>query len=179
MCPFAVRVPVRWSLAGFLGSMITLAVALHGWIAYCQVPLGRWICLPTSTGTPFNGLFRQAAEVSLLRHRVTRTASNVILNVSSIGMAFRRSLRSRLTPGRLTLPGKPESFGEGASHPLSRYLYLHLLFHALQQASPAHIQRTWNAPLPILSVSHSFGNGFHTRLLSTRSPSTSELLRTL
>ena len=33
--------------------------------------------------------------------------SNGILTVSAIGLAFRLILRSRLTPGRLTLPGKP------------------------------------------------------------------------
>ena len=42
-----------------------------------------------------------------------------------------------------------------------------------------HLLRRWNAPLPILIESRGFGNGFNTRLLSTHSPSTSELLRTL
>ena len=43
------------------------------------------------------------------------------------------------------------------------------------------IQRTWNAPLPILLqlLSRVFGACLHTRLLSMRGPSTSELLRTL
>ena len=63
-------------------------------------------------------------------------ASDGILTVSSIGLAARRSLRARLTPGRLALPGKPWSFGESASHALYRYLYLHLLFRKLQRASP-------------------------------------------
>ena len=107
MCPFAVRVPVRWCLADFLGSLITLAIALPEGFAYFQVPLLRWICLPQSTGTPFNALFRQGAEVPLLRLHFTRTASNVILNVSSIGLAFRLILRSRLTLNRLALFRKP------------------------------------------------------------------------
>ena len=63
-------------------------------------------------------------------------------------------LRTRLTPGRLTLPGKPWPFGEGASHPLYRYLYLHLLFHTLQHASSAHLHSIWNAPLPIPIARH-------------------------
>ncbi len=33
--------------------------------------------------------------------------SNGILSISAIGFALRLILRSRLTPGRLTLPGKP------------------------------------------------------------------------
>ena len=54
-------------LADFLGSMFTLTIDLPEGVTYCQVRLGRWICLPSSAPTPFNGLFRQAAEVSLLR----------------------------------------------------------------------------------------------------------------
>ena len=87
--------------------MITLTLAQPGGLAYYQVRLGRWTCLPPSTATPFNGLFRQAAEVPLLRHRVALHASNVILNVSSIGLAVRLILRTRLTLNRLTLFRKP------------------------------------------------------------------------
>ena len=73
--------------------------------------------------------------MSLLRRRIARAASDGILTVSSIGLAVRLTLRTRLTPGRLTLFRKPWSFGEGASHPLYRYLYLHLLFRKLHHAS--------------------------------------------
>ena len=97
--------------------------------------LKRWICLPLSQPTPFHLLFRQEAAVPLLRRRVTRKVSDGILTVSSIGLALRLILRTRLTPGRLALPGKPWSFGGGASHPPYRYLYLHLLFRALQHES--------------------------------------------
>ena len=37
---------------------------------YCQVRIFRWICLPESTPTPFNRLFRQTAALSLLRHHI-------------------------------------------------------------------------------------------------------------
>ena len=113
-----------------------------GTLQYYQVRITVWICLHLSAPTPFNLLFRQEAAVSLLRRRVARTVSNGILTVSSIGLALRLILRYRLTPGRLTSPGKPWSYGEGASHPLYRYLYLHLLFQALQQRSSA----TFDAP---------------------------------
>ena len=124
------------SLADFLGSMLTFAIAPPEGFAYCQVRLSRRICLPRSTPTLFNARFRQCAEVSLLRLHIAMQGSNGILTVSSIGLAVRLILRARLTPGRLTLPGNPWSFGERASNPLYRYLYLHLLFHKLQQESP-------------------------------------------
>ena len=89
--------------------------------------------------------------MSLLRHHITRNGSNGILTVSAIGLAFRLILRTRLTPGRLTLPGKPWSYGEGASHPLYRYLYLHLLFPTLQKYSRIAFNADGHAPLPILS----------------------------
>ncbi len=86
------------------------------------------------------------------------------------------SLRSRLTLIRLALIRNPESFGEGVSHPLYRYLFLHLLFRTLQQGSRLTFNAERNAPLPLI---HSFGIQFNARLLSTPNSSTSELLRTL
>ena len=119
---------------------------------YYQGRIRRWICLPPSAPTPFNPLFRQGADVSLLRLHIARIVSDGMLTVSSIGLAFRLILRTRLTPGRLTLPGKPWSCGEGASHPLYRYLYLHLLFQTLQHGSRHTFYADWNAPLPIFSI---------------------------
>ena len=180
MCPFAVRVPQRCCLAGFLGSLVTGSVASPRRVRRTVGSrLGGRICLPPSAPTPFNPLFRQGAAVSLLRHRVTRCGSSGMLTASAIGIAFRLILRTRLTPGRLTLPGKPWSCGGGASHPPYRYLYLHLPFPTLQAGSRPPFNADGNAPLPILSGSHGFGRRFHTRLLSTPNPSTSELLRTL
>ena len=51
-------------------------VYMHYWIVpkdapYCQVRLFLRICLQESTSTPFNGLFRQSAALSLLRLHVT------------------------------------------------------------------------------------------------------------
>ena len=97
----------------------------------------------------------------------------------SIGIAVRLSLRDRLTPGRLTLPGNPWSCGGGESHPPYRYLYLHLLFQTLQRGSRTAFDADWNAPLPIHYGSHGFGGNLDTRLLSMPPSSTSELLRTL
>ena len=66
---------------------------------YCQVQLGWWICLPSSTPTLFNGDFRRPAVVSLLRLHVAPCGSDGILTVSAIAIAVRLRLRTRLTPG--------------------------------------------------------------------------------
>ena len=120
---------------------------------YCQVRISWWICLPQSTPTPFNRLFRQTAALSLLRHHIAPWGSNGILTVSAIGLAVRLNLRTRLTLNRLALFRKPWSCGGGASHPPYRYLYLHLLFHTLQNTSRYAFNAEWNAPLPILQYS--------------------------
>ena len=122
--------------------------------------LGRWICLPSSTPLRFNPLFRQEAAVSLLRRRVTHQDSNGILTVSSIAIAIRLMLRTRLTLNRLALFRKPWSFGGGASHPPCRYLYLHLRFHALQRGSRPAFQAACNAPLPMLEHPTASVTGF-------------------
>ena len=76
-------------------------------LVYCQVRLLSRICLGKSTSTPFNGLFRQSAALSLLRLHVTLNASTGILTCSAIGITVRLSLRTRLTLIRLALIRKP------------------------------------------------------------------------
>ena len=98
--------------------------------------------------------------MSLLRRRVTHQDSNGILTVSSIALAIRLMLRTRLTLNRLALFRKPWSFGGGASHPPCRYLYLHLLFHPLQSRSRGAFDAGWNAPLPIFSYPTASVTGF-------------------
>ena len=140
-------------LADFLGSLFSPIFAPHKGLQYFQVQLNMRIFLHVSTPTPFNRLFRQPAGRSLLRPRVTFTSSNRMLTVSSIGLAPRLNLRPRLTLIRLALIRKPQSFGEGVSRPLYRYLYLHLLFCFLQHDS-SHTFCGWqNAPLPSISKS--------------------------
>ena len=161
MCPFTVRVPQRCCLAVFLGSLITGAVTSpRGVLCTVGSRLKGWICLPLSAPTPFNPLFRQGAAVSLLRHPIARCASSGILTASAIGLAFRLILRARLTPGRLTLPGKPWSCGGGASHPPYRYLYLHLPFPTLQSGSRRAFNADGNAPLPTHMGSTASAAGF-------------------
>ena len=146
--------------------------------AYFQVRLSGRICLPGSTPTPFNRLFRQPAGLSLLRPRFAQTTSNGILTVSSIGFAVRLRLRARLTLIRLTLIRKPLSFGEEVSHLLYRYLYLQLLFQKLQQGSSLIFRAAGMLPYHLL-LDPLLRYTVYARLLSTPNSSTSELLRTL
>ena len=171
---------VRCSLADFLGSLVTRAIrAARRRCGTFRFQLGRWICLPSSKPTPLNPLFRQWAAVSLLRLRVRRTVSDGILTVSSIGLAARLILRTRLTLNRLTLFRKPWSFGEGVSRPLYRYLFLHLPFMTLQSHSRESFTAVMNAPLPISLLIPRLRQWTYARLLSMRRDSISELLRTL
>ena len=104
-----------------------------------------------SAPTPFNVLFRQYAGLSLFRLHITRYASKGILTFSSIGIAVRLTLRSRLTLIRLALIRKPWSSGEGVSRPLYRYLYLHLLFQTLQRALRLAFNATGMLPYRLIS----------------------------
>lgn len=144
-------------LSGFSWEPVYVLIPSYKYSGYCQVRLSGRICLPRSTSTPFNRLFRPTAGLSLLRHHIALCISTGILTGSSIGIAFRLILRPRLTLIRLALIRKPWSFGEGGSRPLYRYLYLHLLFQNLQQESSSYLRQRWNAPLPIYKISHGFG----------------------
>ena len=109
------------------------------------------ICLHTSLSTSLNRDFRHPAVVSLLRLHFATIASTGILTRSSIDIAFRLSLRSRLTLIRRALIRNPWSFGGEESHLPYRYSFLHLLFQLLQPGSSPNLRRSWNAPLPILA----------------------------
>ena len=59
------------------------------------------------------------------------------IDLLSIAYAYRPRLRSRLTPGRSTWPGKPWVYGGPGFHRSYRYLCLHSHFPALQGQSPS------------------------------------------
>ena len=59
------------------------------------------------------------------------------IDLLSIAYAYRPRLRSRLTPGRTTLPGKPWVYGGTEFHRSYRYSCLHSHFPALQGQSPS------------------------------------------
>ena len=146
--------------SGFSWEPVYLHIASCRHSAYYQVRLLGGICLPQSASTPFNLLFRQKAGVSLLRHHFSRHGSNGILTVSSICLAVRLTIRARLTLIRLTLIRNPWSFGVRVSRPHCRYLYLHLLFHSLQQKSPSAFYANGMLPYQLIAQFHSFGSMF-------------------
>ena len=139
---FSPRPPVSVSGTGrrghalevFLGSKLTAAVRSPVGSRYYQVrkrgpdlprPLSYTLqrAIPSARGP--------VTSPSLLRFRVGCWNINQL----SIGFALRLILRPRLTLNRLSLFRKPWSSGEGVSHPLYRYLCLHLLFQKLQHGS--------------------------------------------
>ena len=94
-------------LAGFLGSLIRITISAAEALEYYHVS-ARKADLPTSPiPTHFNVLFRQNADLSLLRHHITLLQKYWNINQLSIDYACRLRLRSRLTLIRLTLIRKP------------------------------------------------------------------------
>ena len=133
----------------FLGSLL---------LGHCPSPrrgpvlsgLASSVAAGASRLPPFNALFGQRADLSLLRHRAGSPAPGCgILTASPSICPPRDDVRPRLTLNRLALFRNPWSFGEGVSRPLCRYLCLHLLFRLLQQASRLAFSGGRNAPLPI------------------------------
>ena len=140
-------------LAGFLGSMVTITIGLPEGAPYYPVSAHR-VDLPAQRlPTRFNVLFRQHADVSLLRRHFTLHTGNGIFTVCPSGDALRLPLRSRLTLIRLALIRNPWSLGGRVSRPPYRYLYLHLLFRFLQSVSRLFFCGYRNAPLPIMIYS--------------------------
>ena len=83
--------------------------------------------------TCFSVSTRAFTSASTLRfYREYRNINRLSIDLPSF---YWVNLRPRLTPIRLTLTGKPWSFGVRVSHPHYRYLCLHLLFQPLQLGS--------------------------------------------
>jgi hypothetical protein len=72
--------------------------------------------------------------ILLCRRLLQRSYRCRNINLLVIAYALRPRLRSRLTPGGLTWPGKPWVFGERVSHSFSRYSLWHNLSSALQHS---------------------------------------------
>ena len=94
-------------LAGFLGSLIRVIISVAEALEYYHVSASS-ADLPTKPiPTHFNELFRQFADLSLLRHHITQYSWYRNINLLSIGLALRLCLRTRLTLNRLALFRKP------------------------------------------------------------------------
>jgi hypothetical protein len=94
-------------LAGFLGSLIRVIISLAEAAEYYRLS-SSLADLPTKLiTTDFNALFRQCADLSLLRHHITQLSWYWNINQLSIDLGFRFGLRTRLTLNRLALFRKP------------------------------------------------------------------------
>ena len=124
----------RLTLEVFLGSMITTAVRSPGGPRYYQVRQ-QDADLPAPLAYTLQRTFPSVRGSSTSPSLLRISAGCWNVDQLSIGLAFRLILRPRLTLNRLSLFRKPWSSGEGVSHPLYRYLCLHLLFHTLQVTS--------------------------------------------
>ena len=72
------------------------------------------------------------------------------INLLSIDYAFPPRLRSRLTPGGKSWPGKPWAYGEYVSHIFYRYSCQHLLLKKLHDVLSISLPCRFNAPLPLI-----------------------------
>ena len=133
--------------------MLPIAVQSAEASWYCRSSASRTYFTVRDLPNCFNRLFRQTADVPLLRPRVAMLAGTGILTScpSAAPPLQRVRLRTRLTLIRLALIRNPWTSGVRVSHPHCRYLCLHLLFQTLQQASRPIFNADWNAPLPIFS----------------------------
>ena len=134
--------------------MLRIAVTSAEASVYCHSSANLTYLTVRPIPNCFNHLFRQMADVSLLRPRFAMLAGTGILTrcPSAAPPLQRVRLRTRLTLIRLALIRNPWTSGVGVSHPHCRYLCLHLLFHTLQQTSRFTFNVEWNAPLPIYLI---------------------------
>ena len=171
-------------LAGFLGSMVTLAVRTsRRGSRTVGFRLGGCTSPPPSAPGAFNAHFRQRAEVSLLRHRIAPQGRHGMLTVcpsaSPLGLALGAGSPrdDRHCPGNLGL-----SAGRVLAALVVTYTYICLSARS-STGRPAHSPHAECSPTdtPPQKRGHvpRLRRLPYTRLLSTPGPSTSELLRTL
>ena len=134
--------------------MLHIAVTSAEASVYCHSSANLTYLTVRPIPNCFNHLFRQMADVSLLRPRFAMLAGTGILTrcPSAAPPLQRVRLRTRLTLIRLALIRNPWTSGVRVSHPHCRYLCLHLPFQTLQQTSQFTFSADWNAPLPIYYI---------------------------
>ena len=134
--------------------MLRIAVTSAEASVYCRASAPHTCLTMWDIPKRFNRLFRQTADVPLLRPRFAMLAGTGILTrcPSAAPPLQRVRLRTRLTLIRLALIRNPWTSGVEVFHLHCRYLCLHLLFHTLQQTSRFTFNVEWNAPLPISCI---------------------------
>ncbi len=129
-------------LEAFLGSAdlttSALRLGLAPQIIPADLPAGHSYMLAPGYPTP-------GSPISL-RPSIARQSKYGNINPFSIRYGFRPLLRDRLTPGRLTLPGKPWVFGEQVFHLFYRYSCQHNHFPPVQDTSQCPFCLTGTLP---------------------------------
>lgn len=180
VCPFAVRVPVRLSLAGFLGSWITRTLGPPRMERRTlRFGSGRVLdCAPRRLhpSTRSSVCARRCHfSVAASPARAVTEYQPCLPSPSPFGLG----LGPDLPRDDWHRPGNLGLAAGGFAPPLSLLIPTFAFPGAPAWVAPC-ILRTWNAPLPIRSFDiPRLRHLPYTRLLSTRAPSTSELLRTL
>ena len=123
------------------GEFAQLLAALHrlSELSALRLSLSRPIMpsygLEPVTNTPARLTFSVPAAIQTHHLRCRN------INLLSIDYAFLPRLRSRLTPGGKSWPGKPWACGEYVSHIFYRYSCQHLLLKALRNVLPILLRR--------------------------------------
>ena len=113
-------------------------------LAYSQGRLKPRICLGPSTPTPFNGLFRQPAALSLFRLHVAPCGSTGILTGSA---------PDPISVDQETLVLRRAGFSPALSLLIPTFAFP----NAPARLTPC-LRRSWNAPLPMTMSSRGFGS---------------------
>ena len=144
--------------------------------------LSGYVCCGFANSTPY-GLrptYSAVGPPGFLRPSITQTRQYRIINLLSIGYAFRPDLRIRLTPGGRTFPGKPWVFGDQNSHLVFRYSCLHgHLYKVHLRSLIGFYPYTTLFYHRIIDTIRGFGFTLQSRSSSAQNHSISELLRTL
>ena len=131
------------NLEAFLGSMDSTAYSHTATASRLSKRMADLPAIQAYSLAPANPT---AGLPILLRPSIAHSHRYGNINPFPIGYAFLPHLRSRLTPGRLPLPGKPWAYGEQVFHLFYRYSCQHNHFPTVQLAS----RRAFN-PLGTLS----------------------------
>ena len=143
MCPFTVRVPRGFiTLSGFSRELDYVRYRLrHAVVVLSAFGSGRGFAYAPRNLRPSTAYSVRRQDCHFSVSASLAASSTGLLTRSSIGIALRLILRTRLTLIRLALIRKPWSFGGEVSRLPYRYLYLHLLFRRLQPG----LSRTFGA----------------------------------